>query len=371
MMVMTAPISDSAAAARETARTSTGQFGTQPAAEATVELSDDQLHLDPDCHSTTLEMIGEVCGRAVGPVRVEHLAIVGFDRISYSDRVAGAVEIYLFGYDMPVILDAQGRNLRSTEAADVLLHEHITGNEAFINGFRLSAADEELVAASAARFPGQLSAVSHSLRTLREAGLRAPVLDTTADPMSPSFTVVADNPWGADVAFHGADHVRVTSGDTEAVVQSAPNSVVDRYELRDAILGVAHTRSFTARAGGATQVVDMASIARVDERGEVEELDPKIPWAPDGATHLRMAFPDSDEDSPRLQLHGTGDDRRLLLTYKWSESMPESVREAMAANQIKHRNLGATPQLIASVLIEGERRWDQFRKQNPYGLKRR
>ena len=117
-------------------------------------------------------MIGEVCGRAVGPVRVEHLASEDVDRISYTDRVAGPVEIYLTGYDNPVILYAQGRNLRSTEAADILLHEHITGNEAFINGFRLSAADEELVAASAARFPGQLSAVSHSLRTLREAGLQ-------------------------------------------------------------------------------------------------------------------------------------------------------------------------------------------------------
>ena len=147
--------------------------------------------------------------------------------------------------------------------------------------------------------------------------------------------------------------------------------MVDRYELRDAILDVAHTRSFTARAGGVAQVVDMASIVRVDERGNAEDPDPKIAWIPDGATHLHMAFPDSDEESPRLQLHGTGDDRRLLLTYKWSESVPESVREAMAATQIKYRNPGATPQLVASVLIEGERRWDQFRQQNPYGLKRR
>ena len=197
------------------------------------------------------------------------------------------------------------------------------------------------------------------------------MLDTTVDPMHPSFTVVAGHPWGADVAFHGADHVRVTSGDTEAVVQSSPNAVVNRFELRAAILDVAHTRSFSARAGGATRVVDMASIVRVDERGNAEDPDPKTPWTPDGATSLHIAFPDGDAASPRLQLHGTGDDRRLLLTYKWSESVPESVREAMAATQIKYRNPGATPQLVASVLIEGERRWDQFRQQNPYGLKRR
>lgn len=99
----------------------------------------------------------------------------------------------------------------------------------------------------------------------------------------------------------------------------SPNAVVDSHELRAAILDVAHTRSFTTRAGGVTQVVDMASIVRVDDRGNPEESDPEIPWTPDGATHLHMASTDSDEDSPRLRLHRAGEHRGLLLTYERSE----------------------------------------------------
>lgn len=369
MLTMNTPISDDAASARENARTSDGKFGHQPKPEASFELGEDDLVVDwEDCHVGTSTVACMALERTDGPVRAEHLAEANIDRISYTDRVAGPVEIYVTEHGMPVIVDSQGRNLRATEAAGVLLEEHRTDEEAAIGRVKLSPADQVLLNASAQQFPGQLSAVEHSLRTLRAAGLRAAVFDTTVDPMSPSFSVVAPTPWVVDVAFSGADHVRLTSGSTEVAVHASPDAVVDPYELRNAILDLAHSRSYSHRAGGVAQVIDPASVARVDEWGGTEEHDPAIEWNPDGAVHTSVAFTDSDEDSPRLELHGEGEDRRLLLAFEGSGQVPESVRAAIAAVQIRHRNPGATPELVIQTIVEGERTWERFRTEDPYGM---
>lgn len=183
-----------------------------------------------------------------------------------------------------------------------------------------------------------------------------------------SFSVVTPSPWVVDVTFAGADHARVTCGSTEAVVQASPNAVVDCSEPRTAVLDLARSRSFSYRASDVAQVVDLSSDKRVDEWGGAEDPDPTTPWAADGAAHLHLAFTDSDQDSPRLQLHGTGQARRLLMRYEGSEHLPEPVRAAMAATQIRHRNAGATPELVARTLADGERTWERFHAEDPYGL---
>lgn len=355
--------------ARENARQADGKFGHQTKPEATVEIGDVEVTVDwEDCHVGTDVVACLALERTDGSVRAEHLAETNIDRISYTDRVAGPVEVYVPEYGMPVIIDAQGRNLRATEAAEVLLEEHRTDEEAAIGRQRLTEADQVLVAASAQQFPGQLSAVPHSLRTLRAAGLRAAVFDTTVDPMEPSFSVVAASPWVADVTFHGADHVRVTCGDSTVSVHAAPNAVVEPMELRAGLMNFAHRRSYSFRARGVADVIDPASVVRADEWGGTEEPDISIPWAPDGQSHIHVRFVDGDEDSPRLQLHGAGENRVLLLSYDGDEQVPESVRAAQAAVHIRHRNMGATPQLVARALVEGEQLWERFRAEDAYEM---
>ncbi|MFF0989126.1 hypothetical protein [Kocuria nitroreducens] len=154
------------------------------------------------------------------------------------------------------------------------------------------------VAAPTNQFPGRLSAVGHSLPTLRAAGLRAPVPGTAFDPLEPSFSIATPCPWIVDVTFAWADHVRLTSDSTEAVVQSAPNAVVDADELRTALLGLARTRSFSCRTGGGAQVIDPSSVACVDERAPPKNRTPRS-RGPRTGGRLHVALTDSDQDSPR------------------------------------------------------------------------
>ena len=201
---MTIQISAAAASARESARTSTGQFGSQPLPEAELELETtlpapgpgQVLVLVPYSQATE-PIVAAAAARAVGPVRVDAQDQGTTTRISYRDPVAGMVEIFHApGFVAhPTIIDESGRNLRGTQAAAVLADEHLSPNERQIDAAKITEADKELISAAERQSPGQLSVVEHSVRTLRAAGIGAELTPVSIDdPMRALIAAGADTP---------------------------------------------------------------------------------------------------------------------------------------------------------------------------------
>lgn len=287
---MTIQISATAASARESARSSTGQFGTQPLSEADLELEPapvagpgQVLVLAPYSEATE-PTVGAAAARALVPMRVDAQDKGTTTRISYRDPVAGMVEVFHSpGFEAyPTIIDEKGQNLRGTQAATVLADEHLSPADRQIAAAKLTEADRELIAAADRAHPGQLSVVEHSVRTLRAAGVGAELTPVSIeDPMRPSYRIADSTPWATTVTFAGSDAVEIEGmSEVRPRVGANPGSVPAPPSVRFHLADLAKQRSYSARMGPAMKgLVHLGSIERTDAEGRCERSADPASWA--------------------------------------------------------------------------------------------
>ena len=114
-------------------------------------------------------------------------------------------------------------------------------------------------------------------------------------------------------------------------------------------------------------LVHRGSIERTDADGNYERLADTSTWAAEDYVSTTFRLRNHTDSDERLEMARTETGYELRVAPNWAVGVPAAGRRKMADARIS--GAGVNPDKLCRAMISGERAWEAFQENDPYGLK--